>query len=296
MTALPTTHTAADAWTARERQEAARNAYLASVEAGTPLTGARLGRQFGRTDRWGRLQIRKFRAELDTGDAGGTDPGVSAVRNLDGTADRTVSARLDGQASPLAPVRNDAGTTAAVDRKHTVVPFMVSSGAAKAGMPGGNALGTRPEPADAGAPVPPGTLEPPERPAAAAVSDAVRADAGRSWLDSLVTLTVAVVCAAASFGHMYHVASLAGEPVWIARAWPITVDGLVIAALRRGHAGRWWLALGIAVSMAANVLAQYPELAASAGPFVSAWPPVALYGTHRLLHGARRASAGTPVP
>ena len=280
MTARPEAHTAGDARTTRERQEAARNAYLASVEAGTPLTGAELGRQFGCTDRWGRLQIRKFRAELDAGDAGGTVRGLSADRNGDGIAGREPSARRDDRTP---------------GRKDTVVPLTSRAGTARGGRPGGNASGTRPATADADASAPPGTPTRRERSATAQVPDTARAEAGRSWLDSLVTLTVAVVCAAASFGHMYHVASLAGEPVWIARAWPITVDGLVIAALRRGHAGRWWLALGIAVSMAANVLAQYPELAASAGPFVSAWPPVALYGTHRLLHGTRRAPTGTPA-
>jgi hypothetical protein len=285
MTARPEAHTAADAWTTRERQEAARNAYLASVEAGTPLTGAELGRQFGCTDRWGRLQIRKFRAELDAGDAGGTVRGLSAGRNGDGNGigGREFSARRDGRS----PGRNG--------WEDTVVPLTARAGTARGGRPDGNASGSRPESADADASASSGTPAGPERPATAQVPDTARAEAGRSWLDSLVTLTVAVACAAASFGHMYHVASLAGEPVWIARAWPITVDGLVIAALRRGHAGRWWLALGIAVSMAANVLAQYPELAVSAGPFVSAWPPVALYGTHRLLHGARRVPTGTPA-
>ena len=92
------------------------------------------------------------------------------------------------------------------------------------------------------------------------------------------------MAAAASYGHMYEVASLAGEPTWIARAWPITVDGLALAALRRGEQGRPWLILGLAVSVAANVVAQYPELAVAAAPAISAFPPLALYGTHRLLH------------
>jgi len=107
---------------------------------------------------------------------------------------------------------------------------------------------------------------------------------GGSWLDSAIILMVAVVAAAASYGHMLEVAMWAGEPLWIAKAFPITVDGLVLAALRRGRQGRWWLALGIAVSVAANTLARYPDLAASAGPVISAWPPLALFGTHRLLH------------
>jgi hypothetical protein len=88
---------------------------------------------------------------------------------------------------------------------------------------------------------------------------------------------------------MLDVALVAGEPLWIARAFPITVDGLALAALRRGPDGRRWLALAAAVSIAANILAHYPHHAAAAGPIVSAWPPLALYGTHRLLDGSRHA-------
>jgi hypothetical protein len=102
---------------------------------------------------------------------------------------------------------------------------------------------------------------------------------------------VAVVTALASYGHMYEVALLAGEPLWIARAWPITVDGLVLVALRRGDQGRAWLALGLAVSVAANVLAKYPEVVETVAPLISAFPPVALYGIHRLVH-AHRARGG----
>ena len=110
---------------------------------------------------------------------------------------------------------------------------------------------------------------------------------GGSWLDSVIILAVAVVAAAASYGDMLEVAVWAGEPLWLARAFPLTVDGLVLAALRRGRQGRWWLALGIAVSVAANMLARYPDLSASLGPVISAWPPLALFGTHRLLHARR---------
>jgi hypothetical protein len=131
------------------------------------------------------------------------------------------------------------------------------------------------------APVPPAVPE-------AAEDTEERPEVGGSWLDSVIILTVALVAAAASYGHMLEVAVWAGEPLWLARAFPVTVDGLVLAALRRGRQGRWWLALGIAVSVAANMLARYPDLAAAAGPVVSAWPPLALFGTHRLLQ-ARRA-------
>ena len=105
----------------------------------------------------------------------------------------------------------------------------------------------------------------------------------RHWIDTGTVLLVALVAAAASYGHMLEVALHAGEPVWLARAFPVTVDGLALAALRRGPTGRRWLALALVVSVAGNVLAQFPDAAAAAGPVVSAWPPLALYGTHRLL-------------
>jgi hypothetical protein len=125
-----------------------------------------------------------------------------------------------------------------------------------------------------------------ERPAIVSAEDTVdeagQAEDGGSWVDSLIILAVAAVAFVASYQHMLEVALWAGEPVWIARAFPITVDGLVLAALRRGRQGRWWLGLGIAASVAANMLSRYPELAATAGPVISAWPPLALFGTHRL--------------
>jgi len=83
---------------------------------------------------------------------------------------------------------------------------------------------------------------------------------GRSWLDSIITLTVAVVAAAASYGHMLEVAVWAGEPLWIAKAFPITVDGLVLAALRRGRQGRWRIALGIAVSRGRQHVGPLPRV------------------------------------
>jgi hypothetical protein len=131
--------------------------------------------------------------------------------------------------------------------------------------------------------------EPPEReptrdPDPVPVEAPTDGDQRRSWVDTTIIAVVALVAFAASYGHMLHVATLAGEPVWIARAFPITVDGLVFAALRRGRQGRWWLARAVAVSITANVLTHYPDLAHTAGPIVSAWPPLALFGTHRLTH------------
>jgi Protein of unknown function (DUF2637) len=221
VTLTQTTDTPNDLSTAAARQAAARAAYVASVAAGQPLTGAALGRQFDRTARWGRMQISKARTESGTPT---NDP---------------VQSRL----------------IASVSRNRTD-------------------------------PSPPSTVAPTDD----LGRDLTRDDSPhRSWLDNAITLAVALVAAAASYGHMLEVAQLAGEHLWIARAFPITVDGLVLAALRQGDRGRAWLALGAAVSIAANVLAQFPDQATLAGPIVSAWPPLALYGTHRLLHTHRPA-------
>ena len=86
----------------------------------------------------------------------------------------------------------------------------------------------------------------------------------------MIVLVVAVVAAAAATGHMLELALMAGEPLWRPRAFPITVDGLALAALRRGEQGRRWLTLALAASVAANVLAQFPEHAAAANPVASA--------------------------
>jgi hypothetical protein len=142
---------------------------------------------------------------------------------------------------------------------------------------------------------PPG---PPARsaPAAAVPASAPEADgtpAGEDlerphWSDLLVRTVVALVALGLSYGHMLEVALLAGEPVYLAWAWPLTVDGLAYAALRRGETGKFWLAVTLLISVSANVVARFPETAMAIGPFISAWPPLALYGTHRLMSGHRR--------
>jgi hypothetical protein len=127
--------------------------------------------------------------------------------------------------------------------------------------------------------------EPEPEPLGSEVAALVAAPAAathRSWLDLAAMLIVALVAMAASYGHMFEVAMMAGENIWIARMFPITVDGLVLVALRRGGPeSRWWLALGIAVSVAANVAAAEPTIE---GRLVAAWPPLCVLGTHRLLH------------
>jgi hypothetical protein len=119
----------------------------------------------------------------------------------------------------------------------------------------------------------------PSEPAAESV-----ALSGPSLWDRLAVIAVGLIAAGASYGHMYEVAQMAGEHALIAKAFPLTVDGLGFIALRRGPLGRWWLALAIAVSIAANVGAAEPTVV---GRLVAAWPPLSLLGCHRLLHSPK---------
>jgi len=65
-TAAPASGTSEDAAT-RER---ARQLYAAAEAAGRKLTGAQLGQAIGRSDRYGRLLLREFRATPDAGGNG----------------------------------------------------------------------------------------------------------------------------------------------------------------------------------------------------------------------------------
>jgi hypothetical protein len=99
--------------------------------------------------------------------------------------------------------------------------------------------------------------------------------AERHWADTAVVLIVALVAAAASYGHMLHVAVPAGKPLWPARAFALTVDGLAVAALRRGtRAGDGWPSPS---GERGGERWRPPPRARRRrrAPLVSAWPPLA---------------------
>jgi Protein of unknown function (DUF2637) len=113
---------------------------------------------------------------------------------------------------------------------------------------------------------------------------------------------VAAVAAAVSYEHAYALVSAHGETGIIARLEPLTIDGLIFAAsmvlldsARRNlpvpALARWLLGLGIAATLAANVmhgLAHGPV-----GAAVAAWPAVSLVGSYELLMSMiRRVPAG----
>lgn len=128
-------------------------------------------------------------------------------------------------------------------------------------------------------------------------------------ISTTAVVAVAGVAAAVSYSHMYEVAAVAGEQ-WRAYALPISVDGLVIAATlnawrakRAGESVAGWtvaaLAIGLLVSIAANVAAPFLMHGPASGPLsavVAAWPPIALALSFEELARMRRASREVSAP
>jgi hypothetical protein len=204
-----------------DAQAHARGAWRAS---GGRLSGAQLAARYGRSERWGRQQIAAARAEA----TGGVP--ASQTGKPGGTGGQPPG-------TPPAPNGTPFGTPA--------VPG--GTGAARPALP--RAAGTRPAPKGrqpAGVPLP-----------LLAVTAAA-------------VVVVTVVSAVVSYTHIRNLArdaGMGGLAGWL----PLGIDGLVVAAScslivdrqlgRPGHALAWTgVALGLAGSLAANILAVDPDL------------------------------------
>lgn len=242
-----------DELTAPALQAAARRAWLANPD----LIGAELGARFGRSERWGRDRIAEARHTL-------TDETTAAPSNGNGKGNGSRAAATGSSGNGSRPQRQPQPTGS----NPTAANGPARPAAARTGN--GNRTAARSA-------------------ATTAAGGAARRQPGRGLTLSLaVRLIVGAVAAAVSYGHMYSMALAAGEHLWLARAWPVTVDGLVVVAMRRdGAAGRWWLYVALMVSLASNVAAQYPDMVASYPPIriaVAAWPALAFAGVHHLTH------------
>jgi hypothetical protein len=209
-----------------EAQAHARDAWRRS---GGRLTGAELARRYGRSERWGRQQIAAARTAHPDGThpAGGTTGGTAAV--------------------PPRPAPAAGGTPG---NRPAALALPPTPGPARAAHPTGSGTGPAPkgrQPASGvGVPLP-----------LLAVTAAA-------------VVVVTVVCAVVSYSHIRDLATTAGMG-GLAGWLPLGVDGLVVAAScslivdrqlgRAGHALAWaGVALGLAGSLAANVLAVDPTL------------------------------------
>ena len=128
------------------------------------------------------------------------------------------------------------------------------------------------------------------------------------WCAVVAVAAVAGVAGYVSYWHCVDVVAGNGESGIIARLYPASVDGLIIAASavlldaarHSEDAPRlaWWLlGSGIAVTLCANVA--YGARAGLAGALWAAWPAAAFVGCYELLLLLARASArrvmNTPI-
>jgi hypothetical protein len=138
-------------------------------------------------------------------------------------------------------------------------------------------------------------------PASHQVSEHRAADTGRlvRLTTALAVGTVAAVAGVISYQHAYELVSAHGEVGITARLFPLTVDGLIVAASmlildasRRNQPvpalARWCLGTGIVATIGANMahgLGHGPV-----GALVTAWPALALAGSFELLMTLIRTS------
>ncbi|MCQ4045449.1 DUF2637 domain-containing protein [Streptantibioticus rubrisoli] len=117
-------------------------------------------------------------------------------------------------------------------------------------------------------------------------------------------LVQAVIAGALSFAHLHDLASAAGQNGWKARAYPVSVDLLLVAAWRRLRSEgpsrlAWcWFLVALFASLGANVatagfldLADPPALLRLG---IAGWPALAFLGGTLLAHSS--AAESGPVP
>lgn len=119
------------------------------------------------------------------------------------------------------------------------------------------------------------------------------------WITTATVLLLAAIAAVVSYAHMFELALRHGEPAWRAGLFPLSVDGMIVAASmallsdarqgRRGGVLPWALLIvGSAASLAANVAVADPTVWSRV---IHAWPSFALMGAYELLMRHFRVAA-----
>ncbi|MBB4930667.1 hypothetical protein F4561_001487 [Lipingzhangella halophila] len=119
------------------------------------------------------------------------------------------------------------------------------------------------------------------------------------WTTIATVCLLAAIAAVVSYAHMFELALRHGEPAWRAGLFPLSVDGMIVAASlsllsdarqgRRGGTLPWTLLIvGSAASLAANVAVAEPTVWSRV---IHAWPSFALMGAYELLMRHFRVAA-----
>jgi hypothetical protein len=120
------------------------------------------------------------------------------------------------------------------------------------------------------------------------------------WTTVAAVLAIASVAAWVSYEHALAVVRAYGETGAVGYAYPATIDGMIyvssmamLDSARRGlHTpalARWMLGVGIAATLAVNVLAGLHS--GGMGSVIAAWPALALVGAYELLMAMIRREA-----
>jgi Protein of unknown function (DUF2637) len=245
--------------TPAELQAAARDAYLQAAATGEAPTGAQLGHQFNRSDRWGRDRIAEAR---------GTNHRIVPGHPVDATDATDTAADSRRRTGLFEAERTDTGTahsggevTVASD-----IPEPTEYSAGRHATAGSSPVG--------GASPAPGAWS----------RRLIR------WITTAAVIVVAACAARSSYEHQRTVVEIAGEH---RSAWylPLSVDGMMLIASLNMLVRRWdgeragwltWIALllGGAASLAANIAAAEPTWI---GRLVAAWSPICLIVSYELL-------------
>jgi Protein of unknown function (DUF2637) len=130
---------------------------------------------------------------------------------------------------------------------------------------------------------------------------------GDRWIRRTAIAAVAIVAAVAgwvSYRHALQVVSAHGETGWLAKAYPLTIDGLIVAAsmvlltaARQRVRAHWLaygaLALGITATVGVNIAAG--AAFGVAGAVIAAWPAPALVISFELLMIVVRSLAASEI-
>jgi len=131
----------------------------------------------------------------------------------------------------------------------------------------------------------------------------VTGDKAIRWATIGAVTVVAIVAGWVSYRHALHVVSEHGETGWLARAYPLTIDGVIVAASMvlltaarqqtRAHPLAYTaLVLGITATVAVNVAAGLAF--GVVGAVIAGWPAPALVISFELLMIVVRSLAAAP--
>lgn len=206
-----------------ERKVEARNAYRESVAVGMPLSGAQLGRMYGRTDSWGRTRVREVKAESErngnvfpqVSDSGGKAAVVDEHQAETGVSD---SARPEVSGS-----RSGKG--------YALTALLAGIGVSIAG----NVMSVRQESAEPAAWAVAAFWPFAVYLAIEVITRVQWPEKGRrEWWQTLVRFVgagaVGLVAAIVSYRHMAHLLASWGEDGISVTLGPLAVDGLVAVA------------------------------------------------------------------